>query len=314
MKHLLSCLPVILACSACAQENDAWTAPLTPWGEPDLAGTWPIDHMNQTPVQRPASFGTRRFLTDEEYAQREAQLAAMASRYDEEDASDRMGMGHWVESGDPNRLTSLIFDPPNGRVPPMTDYGQAVSATMTSTWDDKPFYTLADFNPLERCITRGMPASMFPFMYNSGIQIVQSPGYVVINLELIHEARIIPTDGRAALAPEIKQWMGESRGRWEGNTLIVETTNFNAGSPMLIVGPGGGKVPTSEQLRIVERLTRVSDNEIDYEIHVEDPQVLTGTWTAGYPWRLNPDYEFFEYACHEDNVQLRYLLEHAQSL
>ena len=290
-----------------------WSAPRTPWGEPDLRGMWPVDHVNQTPVQRPERYGTRRYVTDEEYAERVARLSEMAARYEQENASDRIGMGHWVESGDPNRLTSLIFDPPNGRVPPLTEAGRAEAATMTSSWDDMPFERVDDFNALERCITRGLPASMFPFMYNSGIEIMQAPGYVAIRLELIHETRIVPTDGRPALSSEIRQWLGESRGHWEGDTLVIETTNFNGESPMLIVGPGGTKIPTSERLRIVERLTRTAPDTIDYEIHVEDPVVLTDSWAAAFPWKLDPEYEFFEYACHEDNQQLRYIIEMSRS-
>lgn len=290
-----------------------WTPPTTPWGAPDLRGMWPIDHVNQTPVQRPERYGERRYLTDDEYAERAERLADMADRYEEENAGDRIGMGHWVESGDPNRLTSLIFEPADGRVPPLTEAGRAEAATMTSSWDDMQFDSIDDFNALERCITRGMPASMFPFMYNSGIEIMQAPGYVVIRLELIHETRIIPTDGRPPLSPAIRQWLGESRGRWEGDTLVVETTNFNGESPMLIVGPGGTKIPTSEELKVVERFTRTAPDTIDYEIHVEDPVVLTAPWTAGFPWKLDPEYEFFEYACHEDNEQLRYIMEMSRS-
>ncbi len=311
-----ACLAGAAPQAASAQgEGDAagWAPPVTPWGEPDLRGMWPVDHVNQTPVQRPESYGTRRYVTDEEYAERVARLAEMAERYERENASDRIGMGHWVESGDPNRLTSLIFDPPNGRVPPLTEAGRAEAATMTSSWDDMHFDGVEDFNALERCITRGMPASMFPFMYNSGIEIMQAPGYVVIRLELIHETRIIPTDGRPPLSPRIRQWMGESRGHWDGPTLVVETTNFNGESPMLIVGPGGTKIPTSEALRIVERFTRTAPDTIDYEIRVEDPTVLTDSWTAGFPWKLDPEYEFFEYACHEDNQQLRYIIEMSRS-
>ena len=122
-----------------------------------------------------------------------------------------------------------------------------------------------------------MPASMFPFMYNSGIEIMQAPGYVVIRLELVHETRVVPVDGRPPLAPEIVQWLGESRGRFEGDTLVIETRNFNGETPMLIVGPGGKPIPTSREMRIVERLTRVADDTIDYEIAVEDPVVLTRT-------------------------------------
>ncbi len=176
---------------------------------------------------------------------------------------------------------------------------------MTSSWSGLPFDSVEDFNALDRCITRGLPASMFPFMYNSGIQIIQAPGLVVVRLELIHETRIIPVDGRPALPSEIKLWMGESRGHWEGNTLVVETTNFNAKSPMTIVGPRGTPYPTSESLRLVERFTRSDEDTIDYEISVEDPVVLTQPWKAAYPWKRNQDYGIFEYACHEDNHTIR---------
>jgi hypothetical protein len=263
---------------------------------------WPIDYINGTPLQRPPQFGERRYLTEEEFAEREARLAALNSRYDEEIASNRMNMGHWAEMGQPNRLTSLIIEPADGRLPPLTAEGQRKSATMTSTWSDIEFDSIDDFNALDRCITRGMPASMFPFMYNSGIEILQSPGYVVIRLELIHETRIIPVDERAALPSQLRHWMGESRGRWEGETLVVETTRFNGETPMIIVGPGGKPIPTSESMRIVERLTRVDAETIEYEIEVEDPITLRSPWKAAFPWKLDPEYQFFEYACHEGNT------------
>jgi hypothetical protein len=197
------------------------------------------------------------------------------------------------------------MEPANGRVPPLTAEGERRSATMTSSWSSIPFDEVSDFNPLDRCITRGLPASMFPFMYNSGIEILQAPGYVAIRLEIVHETRVIPVDGRAALAPEIRQWLGESRGRFEGDTLVIETTNFNGESPMLIVGPGGKPLPTSRELKIVERLTRVGADAIDYEIAVEDPTVLTQPWKAAFPLERDTDYRFFEYACHEDNSAIR---------
>jgi len=285
-----------------------WRAPRTPWGDPDLQGMWPLDYINGTPVQRPPEFGERRYLTDEEYAERVARLAALNARYEQEIATNRMDMGHWSEMGEPNRLTSLIVEPSNGRVPPLTEAGRAKAATMTSSWSDIPFDDIGDFNPLDRCITRGLPASMFPFMYNSGIEIIQAPGYVVIRLELIHEARIVPLDGRPPLAPEIRQWMGDSRGRFEGDTLVIETTNFNGETPMLIVGPGGNTIPTSTSLRIVERLTRVAHDTIEYELEVEDPEMLTGPWKAAFPWKLNPQYRIFEYACHEGNTLIPSLI------
>jgi hypothetical protein len=286
-----------------------YVVPRTAWGDPDLEGMWPIDKLNGTPVQRPESFGERRLLTEAEFAERVERLRGLNARYDEEIAANKMGQGHWAEMGEPNRLTSLIMEPANGRVPPLTLEGERRSATMTSSWSKIPFDKVADFNALDRCITRGLPASMFPFMYNSGIEIVQAPGYVVIRLELVHETRIVPIDGRPALAPEIVQWLGESRGRFEGDTLVIETTNFNGESPMLIVGPGGKPLPTSRELRIVERLRRTATNTIDYEIGVEDPVVLTRPWKAAFPLNRDDDYRMFEYACHEDNTAIRNFIE-----
>jgi hypothetical protein len=284
----------------------SWTQPLTPWGDPDLQGTWPLDYINGTPLQRPEAFADRRFLTDEEYAERVARLAGLNARYDQENAANKIGMGHWAEMGEPNRLTSLVSEPANGRLPPLTAEGERRSATMRSSWTEPPaFDSLADFNALDRCITRGLPASMFPFMYNSGIEVIQAPGYVVIRLEIVHETRIVPVDGRPPLSPAIKQWLGDSRGHFEGDTLVIETTNFNGHSPMIIVGPGSKPIPTSESLRIVERLTRTSDSTLEYEVAVEDPVTTAGSWKAAFPWRLDPEYELFEYACHEDNHTIR---------
>jgi hypothetical protein len=285
------------------------SVPRTPWGDPDLQGMWPVDKLNGTPVQRPEAFGDRRFLTDEEFAERVERLRGLNARYDDEIANNKMGIGHWAEMGRPNRLTSLIVEPANGRVPPLTEEGERKSATMTSSWSNIPFDKVADFNPLDRCITRGLPASMFPFMYNSGIEIMQAPGYVVIRLELVHETRIVPLDGRPALDRAIKHWMGEARGHWEGDTLVIETTNFNGESPLLIVGPNSKPLPTSESLRLVERLTRVDADTIEYELTVEDPVMLTMPWKAAFPWELDPEYRFFEYACHEDNSAIRNFIE-----
>jgi hypothetical protein len=289
--------------------SGAYVVPRTAWGDPDLTGMWPIDKLNGTPVQRPESFGGRRYLTDEEFAERVERLRGLNARYDQEIATNKMGNGHWAEMGEPNRLTSLIMEPANGRLPPLTAEGERRSAMMTSSWSDISFDEVADFNALDRCITRGLPASMFPFMYNSGIEIVQAPGYVVIRLELVHETRIVPLDGRPPLASEIVQWLGDSRGRFEGDTLVIETSNFNGETPMLIVGPGGKPIPTSRDMRVVERLTRTADDMIDYEIAVEDPVMLTEPWKAAFPLPRDDAYRMFEYACHEDNSAVRNLLQ-----
>jgi hypothetical protein len=293
----------ILAAAITAQTaSRPWTHPMTPWGDPDLSGVWPITHLNGTPVQRPEGYGERRQLTDQEFAQRQLQIAANRERT----------AGAWAEIGEPNRLTSLVVEPSNGRLPALTAEGRRRAAAMTSTWSNILFSGFEDFNALDRCITRGLPASMFPFMYNSGMEIVQAPGYVAIRLEIIHETRIIPVDGRPQLGASLRHWMGESRGRWDGRTLVVETTNFNARTPMMIVGPGGDPIPTSLSLRTVERFTRTGPRTLDYEISVDDPVVLTAPWKAALPWRLDPDYYIYEYACHEGNQAISNVLRNSR--
>jgi hypothetical protein len=285
--------------------------PVTPWGEPDLSGNWPIMHLFATRLQRDPKYGERRELTDEEFEAAKTSLKRRDERYHEEIKTNKMGMGHWAETTirtEPIRLTSLISYPPDGQLPALTTRGEELVAQFRSDDTQQVFDSVADFDAWDRCITRGLPASMLPFNYNNGVEIHQSPGYVVINLEMIHEARVVPVDGRPALDPAIKQWMGESRGHFEGATLVVETTNFTGKAGMLISGiPGGvrGSRPTSTSMKTTERLTRVSADRIDYEMTIEDPEVQTDKWTISYPMYRDPEYRFYEYACHEDNTAVR---------
>ena len=289
--------------------------PVTPWGDPDLQGMWPIMHLFSTPLQRNPEYGERRFLNDEEWERAQAILRRRDENYYREIESNRMGMGHWAESTtrtEAARLTSLISYPPNGRLPELTPRGEELVPEFRSDDTRDVFDSPQDFDAWDRCITRGMPSSMLPFNYNNGIRIIQAPGYVIIALEMIHEARIVPVDGRPPLDPAIKQWMGESRGYWDGATLVVETTNFNGKVGMIIVGiPGGrrGDTPTTTGLKITERFTRVSDEQIDYEMTVEDLEVMEDKWTVSYPMYLDPEYKFFEYACHEGNTAVRNFIE-----
>src|SRR5205809_336793 len=197
--------------------SSAWTPPKTPWGDPDLRGTWPLNDLISTPFQRPERFGDRRLMTDEEFA------AAQKSA-DDRNTRFQSGAIPQADAGAATRLTSLLVDPPNGRFPELSAEGKQLYHRMRGSY--KPgqtvFDTPEDFDSWDRCITRGLPVSMLPRNYNNGIRIMQSPGYVVILLEMAHEARVIPTDGRPALDPAIKQYLGESRGRWDGNTLVVE--------------------------------------------------------------------------------------------
>jgi hypothetical protein len=296
-----------------------YVAPRTPWGDPDLRGTWPIMHLISTPFQRPEEYGTRAELTEEEYAATQERLEARNERYENEIGSNKMGMGHWAESSlrtEAARLTSLLIYPEDGRFPALTQRGEDLQPQFASSWStemsDGIFDSIDDFDTWDRCVTRGMPNSMFPFNYNNGIQIHQAPGYVIIRLEMIHEARVVPVDGRPELSSDIKNWMGESRGYWEGDTLVVETTNYNGEVGMTNVGiPGSprGDTPSTVNMKTTERFEPVGPNQINYTITVEDPEVLTSHWTARYPMIRDEEYEFFEYACHEDNSAVRNFIE-----
>jgi hypothetical protein len=283
----------------------------TPWGEPDLRGGWPIDFLNGTPMQRDAKQGNRMFLTDEEYAERDKRVSGLADRYNKEESGDKLGQGHWVEMGVPSRRTSLLISPANGRLPDMTDEGKRRAKLMRSSWRKGQTYDWAtDFDTWDRCITRGMPASMLPMMYNNGIRIFQAPGMVAIQLEMIHETRIIPTNGKAAIPANLHNWMGESRGHWEnGNTLVVETTNMKPGpSATNIVTTGSppeNDSPISTSARILERFMMTGPDTVVYEVTYTDPVVYTAPWTVRLDWKRNDKYEIFEYACYEGDVQVR---------
>jgi len=302
----------------------------TAWGDPDLRGTWPIDNIASLPFQRPAQFGDRFYLNDQEFAERQKQAAGSDERYEAEDENNTIGFGHWVESDASGRRTSLLIDPANGQLPAMTEKAQELYRAGRSSWTpNTQFNWVSDFDTWDRCVTRGFPASMFPFRYNNGIKVYQAPGYVTISLEMIHDARVIPVvekDKWAQLQqtrwdPSVRTWMGQSLGYWEDeNTLVIETTNIIAGdsattdahergpSPlnMATMGvPPFNTIPTSEQAKVVERLTMTGPDSITYDLTYSDPEVFTAPWTARLDWSRNEEYGFFEYACHEGNVQVR---------
>lgn len=282
-----------------------WSVPRTPWGDPDLRGRWPIDYLAQTPRQRPPHYGDRAELTEEEYAAALKSARAQQEVYAKEIKVGKMGMGHWTERGLPLRQTALTTEPANGRMPPMTPEGARRAAQMKSSWTEEHWDWVDDFNTFDRCITRGMPSSMLPGVYNSGIEVYQAPGIVAIRLEMIHETRIIHL-GEARLPPAaVKGWLGYSQGHWEGDALVIETRNFIPDVPLGNVGANPRPVPNSEAMVMKERLTPTGPDTIRYEAWIEDPVVLTAPFKLDFPWRRNSGYEIFEYACHEGNVQLR---------
>ena len=210
----------------------------------------------------------------------------------------------------PQRQTNLIVDPPSGLLPDLTPEAKRRALKMGSSWalpgEDPVYEDALSFDFWDNCRSRGMPSSMMPYRYNGGFKIWQAPGVVVFDLEMIHDARIIYTDGRPPLSSAHKQYMGESRGHWEGNTLVVETTNYKEGPPMInlaVVGsPPGNRFPVSDKMKTTERITRLNKDMFLYEIKTEDPVILTGPFTVRYPLRNDPTYEWWEYGCHEGNT------------
>ena len=229
---------------------------LTPWGDPDLQGMWPIMHLFATPWQRNPQYGDRQLLTDEEWQRAQATLDRREQAYQDEQKAGKLNMGHWAESTTrthASRLTSLISYPANGQMPELTEKGKALVPLFKSDDTRTVFDWVDDFDAWDRCITRGLPSTMLPYNYDNGVQILQAPGYVVIRNEVVHEARVIPLDSRPALSSAITQWMGEGRGHWEGSTLVVETRNFNGRVHMLITGVPGkprGDWPSSPGMQL----------------------------------------------------------------
>ena len=326
---LVLLVAVVLPMTAAAQTTPAssndkaakpWIAPRTPWGDPDIQGLWPANDMQGTPYERPESFGTRATLNDKEFAERQAarerQIKADGEVFVPQ--GQRTGIGgpsHWSagERGDPQRQASLVIDPPNGRIPAMTDEGKKLFDRARSTYYydfpdavvSHPFETFEDLGPYDRCITRGVLSSMLPTAYNMGTEILQIPGAVVIRNEMIHETRIVPVDGRPHISSKIRSYMGDSRGHWEGETLVIETINFNG---KVGLTRNGNTLLTSPDLKLVERLTRVAADTLHYEATVEDSRTWTRPWKVSLPLKQHPEYQFFEYACHEGNYAVRNIL------
>ena len=258
----------------------AWNVPRTPAGHPDLQGVW--TDYDPTPFERPN--GT-------------------------EPQGERLVVStqDWLIQPGPRsaRRSSMVIDPPDGRVPLRPEAAEKRDRDLAAPND-----SLLRYGPWERCITRGVPGSIFPGGYNNGHQIVQTADHVVIHSEMIHEARVIPTDGRPHLSPILRSWEGDSRGRWERDTLVVDTTNFN-GKGWIATNAAAGKIrgiPQSEACHVVERFTRVDPDTIQYQATIDDPNVYTRPWTVAFPLNRDDHYQLFEYACHEGNHALENML------
>jgi hypothetical protein len=285
----------------------AKAVPRTPWGDPDLQGVWTSDEESGVPFERPSGLGSKEVLEGEELdralEQRETQRAAAAPL-----AGGETGAGptHWYENwGRKSPRTSMVIDPADGRLPAFTDEGQQRQATRaqararsgrgpSDSWEDRSLY--------DRCITRGLPAVMFPTIYNNNSRIVQGPGYVAITYEMIHETRLVPLDGRPHVPAGTRFLMGDARGHFEGDTLVVDTTNFTDRTNYR----GSG-----ETLHLVERFTRGSDKALRYEVTVNDPHTFVKPWTAAL--NLTPTSNLYEYGCHEGNYAMKNILSAARS-
>ena len=295
----------------------------TPWGDPDLQGTWTNIDVG-VPFERPKEYGTREFLTDDEFAIRKQARSKNSEnveglgnktiyfpstdkgQLEEQEQASKNGVSNagpefWYEwFGQESRRTSTVIDPPDGRIPEMTEEGKKIrtrSAGIGAPGGPE------DFNLWDRCITRGLPNAMVPTVYNNAYRILQAPGYVVIFYELFSKARIIPLDGRPHIPNAIQQWDGDARGHWEGNTLVVDVTNFSdkirgaVSNPPAPVGYKG----TGHTLHLTERFTRLSANVVRYEATIDDPVHYTKPWTVAEDLGRDEKYQLFEYACHEGN-------------
>jgi hypothetical protein len=314
------------------QTPDRWRHPMTPWGEPDIRATLDMMQASRVPLERcadsyrpgaPPCDLNKQWLTEAEYNERMEAYNNRPDRMAQLLAEGNVGaaMGAAEANRIPQRQTNLLVDPPNGLLPALTAEGKRRAYAMGSDWalpgEDITFESVDNFDSWDRCVTRGMPSMMMPYRYNGGFEIKQAPGYVVFSTEMIHEARIIPTDGRPPLDTGVKQWLGDSRGRWEGNTLVVETTNYRDGKPinnplinLAVQGsPPGNRFPASDQMKTTERIVRLNDDTWLYEITTEDPVILTEPFTVRYPMRHDPTYWGPEYACHEDNTIVRNYIE-----
>ena len=297
---------------ALAAKAKTYTPPKTPWGEPDLQGNWPAQF--NIPRERPAN-AKDIVLSDEEVAERQAQTAKQFDARQQAPANPaRVTIGppsNFSEIALPAKQSSLVIDPPDGRMPPMTPQAKAILQSerggrgpgqhfpdRVDSWVDFDFYS--------RCITRGFPSTMLYTLYDYGNEVSQAPGYVVIRSEMVHETRVIPTDGRPHVGSAIKTYMGNSVGHWEGNTLVVETTNLRPESA------AGARY--TDAAKITERFTRTAPDTLIWEATISDPNVWTKPYTLRYPYKLDPEYKVYEYACHEGNYMMFDSLQGARDL
>jgi hypothetical protein len=302
-------LTVLVMLTGTAVRADEYVVPRTSWGEPDLLGTWANDTDNNTPLARPAEFEGKTLadITPEVLA--EVRRQATEKMIAQLAPGPRGPDTWWLENLDLSKRAQpwLIVDPPDGKIPALTPEAQARrAAPQRSSFQAGKFDSPKDFGPLDRCISRGLPGSMIPVMYGNVYGIFQSPGFVTITYEIIHEARVIPIDGGPHVGAPIQLHMGDARGHWAGDTLVVETTNFT--------DQARGSVfrNATKNMVLVEKWRRVGDRAIDYQFTVSDPETWTRPWTVKMPWN-RIDGLIYEYACHEGNLGLEHMLSAARA-
>ena len=276
---------------AVTTDLEPYTVPRTPWGEPDLQGVWTGNSAHSIPLERPRDAADEALTPEEAEARRERGTLGSIWGYEREWRDTTLG---YVKTA-PSTQVAMVIDPPDGRIPPLTTEAQVRAAASRGTFRGgrRPAEGPEDLSLFVRCITRGVPGMMMPSIYNNGLQIVQGPGHVAIQKEMIHETRVIATEPRPALGPNVTSWLGDPHGRWEGDTLVVETTNFNGRAPYR---------GSSEDLTLVERFTRLGPSTLEYQFTLDDPTVWTRPWTGMFRFDKDDDqYELVEYACHEGN-------------
>jgi hypothetical protein len=307
---VVAIVTALLSTSAPLAQKGSSPLPRTPWGDPDLQGTWTAEAELSVPFERPSQYGERQLLTDQEFAARlaqtEKQIQSDNSEFDIETA-DRSNAGavgsatspppHWLERGKTSRRTSIVIDPPDGKIPPLVPAAQKRNQGARGTFGATVFNGPQDLSLWERCITRGMPSVIFPTVYNANVRLVQAPGFVAITYEMIHDTRIIPIGTGPHVGSGIRGYYGDSRGHWEGDTLVVDVTNLS---------DKGNYRGSRETLHLIERFSRLGSN-LHYEVTADDPQTWTKPWTAALELAPQPD-GMFEYACHEGNNSMRNIL------
>jgi hypothetical protein len=309
----------LMPAPAAGQGASSWTPPRTPWGDPDLQGNYSNKYEQGTPFERPAQFNGRRIedIKGEELAaliqQRAADVLLNAPFTGGDPVAGNFGGApafyDRFEAARGSRPW-FVVDPPDGRVPQMSPEGQKASAARAAARaalrrGRGPADSFTDRSLYDRCITRGLPGSMMPANYGNSYRIVQSPGYVAITYEMVHETRLVPLDGRPAPGKAIRSYMGEARGRWEGNTLVVETTNFRDEQAYRGSNP--------ETVRFVERFTPIAADKLEWSFTVEDASTWTTPWTFAMPLTRNESEAVLEYACHEGNLAMPHLLSAARA-